>query len=904
METKGMILLKKLHLSDKFKKIVKKTLKTILCIVLTVCILLSAAALGFTAYQKSTQGDASMLKGETQKAFSTEFHNVVTYPKTKTQGRYWRDGMIGGNGRLGFVTSGAPYSDTIIYQDVDYIMPTDRDRDYLPDLTGDLEKTRQAIVNLDQSWNVADCKGWNYGYSFHPGQQLRLTQEKNLFFKDYIRWTDYETGEVGVSYRDKNGTWERATFTSRADDVTITKITESSEGSKINLTLSLDDASGMYKFGNGDENNMQYKKLVDDNCEYISFVAHYPDYELSSLGNGGYAGVTYIIAEGGSKEKVQLEADKNQKQGESVIKGDVNPAVKITDADAVYLITKNDRSFNMCPFEEFEGKTQYALVDSLLEDCRNAAKKYTENGKFDYQKALKPSADIQAEMFNRVSFTLGGDENKQRALSNEDLLFRQKLSGKVNEALIERFYSQARYAMICSSGYSMTRLSGMWTGEFNPGWRSDYTMDANVNLQSSGMNTSNLSEFGEGYIRFILRQIDDWKINAEKIYGMKDAIQTPVHSDGDGALNAEYYQGYPFQYWNAGASWMIQPIYEMYECFGNISVTGDDGKEMKLLEDVLLPLLTLQSNFWDQLVTPEYYTDKDGNARYEKGKTELKDGEKYLLIPSYSPENSTGGEKYNSTMAANSAMDIGAAKSGLEMTIDVENAVKSEGYEKRVEHWTQLLNNLPDYSFDDSGAVKEWCANQYEDNNKHRHISHLYCAWPLNETQHDEQLANAVLQAIENREKENSASHGFVHQALVLARLKQGDRVNDLVHSLLKSNICYDSLMTDHNTNRGSDTYCTDTELGMAGIINESLVYSEKGEIELLPALPSDWTQGEISGLRARTAAVVSVKWENGKATAQISSDVAQSIKVSCAGSDAQTVELKAGETKTLEFNF
>ena len=899
-----MILLKKLHLSDKFKKIVKKTLKTILCIVLTVCILLSAAALGFTAYQKSTQGDASMLKGETQKAFSTEFHNVVTYPKTKTQGRYWRDGMIGGNGKLGFVTSGAPYSDTIIYQDVDYIMPTDRDRDYLPDLTGDLEKTRQAIVNLDQSWNVADCKGWNYGYSFHPGQQLRLTQEKNLFFKDYIRWTDYETGEVGVSYRDKNGTWERATFTSRADDVTITKITESSEGSKINLTLSLDDASGMYKFGNGDENNMQYKKLVDDNCEYISFVAHYPDYELSSLGNGGYAGVTYIIAEGGSKEKVQLEADKNQKQGESVIKGDVNPAVKITDADAVYLITKNDRSFNMCPFEEFEGKTQYALVDSLLEDCRNAAKKYTENGKFDYQKALKPSADIQAEMFNRVSFTLGGDENKQRALSNEDLLFRQKLSGKVNEALIERFYSQARYAMICSSGYSMTRLSGMWTGEFNPGWRSDYTMDANVNLQSSGMNTSNLSEFGEGYIRFILRQIDDWKINAEKIYGMKDAIQTPVHSDGDGALNAEYYQGYPFQYWNAGASWMIQPIYEMYECFGNISVTGDDGKEMKLLEDVLLPLLTLQSNFWDQLVTPEYYTDKDGNARYEKGKTELKDGEKYLLIPSYSPENSTGGEKYNSTMAANSAMDIGAAKSGLEMTIDVENAVKSEGYEKRVEHWTQLLNNLPDYSFDDSGAVKEWCANQYEDNNKHRHISHLYCAWPLNETQHDEQLANAVLQAIENREKENSASHGFVHQALVLARLKQGDRVNDLVHSLLKSNICYDSLMTDHNTNRGSDTYCTDTELGMAGIINESLVYSEKGEIELLPALPSDWTQGEISGLRARTSAVVSVKWENGKATAQISSDVAQSIKVSCAGSDVQTVELKAGETKTLEFNF
>lgn len=899
-----MIHLKKIHFSDKFKKVVKKTVKTLLCIVLTVCILLSVTVLGLKAYQKSTQGDASLLKGETQKAFSTEFYNVVTYPKTKTQGRYWRDGMIGGNGKLGFVTSGAPYSDTIIYQDVDYIMPTDRDRNYLPDLTGDLEKTRQAVVNLDMSWNVADSKSWNYGYSFHPGQQLRLTQEKSLFFKDYIRWTDYETGEVGVSYRDKNGTWERTTFTSRTDDVTVTKITQSSQGSKINLTLSLDDASGIYKFGNGDEKNMQYKKLVDDKGEYISFVAHYPDYELSSLADGGYAGVTYIVVEGGSKEKVQLDADKNQKQSESIIKGDANPAVKITDADAVYLITKNDRSFNLCPFEEFENKTQYALTDSLMKDCKAVADKYTKDGKFDYSMALKPSADIQAEMFNRVSFTLGGDENGQRDLPNEDLLFKQKFSGKVNEALIERFYKQARYAMICSSGYSMTRLSGMWTGEFNPGWRSDYTMDANANLQSSGMNTSNLVEFGEGYIKFILRQIDDWKINAEKIYGMKDAILCPVHSDGDGALNAEYYQGYPFQYWNAGASWMIQPIYEMYECFGNVSITGDNGEKMKLLEDVLLPLLTLQSNFWDQLVTPEYYTDKDGNACYEKGKTDLKDGEKYLLVPSYSPENTTGGEKYNSTVAANAAMDIGAAKSGLEMTINAENAVKSDGYEQRVEHWTELLNNLPDYQLDESGAVKEWCANQYEDNNKHRHISHLYCAWPLNETQHDEKLADAVLRAIENREKENSASHGFVHQALVLARLKQGERVNGLVHSLLKSNICYTSLMTDHNTNRGSDTYCTDTELGMIGIVNESLVYSERGEIELLPALPDDWVKGEINGIRARTNAVVSVKWENGKATAEITSDIDQTLKVLCAGSEAQTVTLKAGETKTLDFNF
>lgn len=894
--------LKKLALNDKAKRIIKKVLKIVLSIV---CILLAIAVVTASAlgiYKHSTRGEYALLKGDTQKAFSTEYRNVVAYPKTKTQGRYWRDGMVGGNGKLGFVTSGAPYTDTIIYQDVDYIMPTDRDRYDMPDLTSDLEGVRQAIVNCDDTHTYSECGPWNYGYAFHPGQQLRLTQDKSTFYKDYIRWTDYETGEVGVTYADKNGTWERKTFTSHTDDVTITSIQKSSNDAKVNITLSLDDISGMYKYGQGDESQIQYKKIVSDDCTSISLVAHYPNYKLSSLSKGGYAGVTYVITVGGSKEKINLD---DYSKPEEINVGEQNPAIKITDADAVYLITKNDRTFDMGDFDEFSNAESYDIVDSLLADCISVAHRYSSNDNgFDYSASLSPSASLQADMFNRVSFTLGDDENSQRYLTNEELLIKQRFSKDVNQVLLERIYKQSRYTMIISSGYSMTRLSGMWTGEWMPGWRSEYTMDANVNLQSSGMNTANVEEFGQGYIKFILRQIDDWKINAKQCYGMENAIMAPVNCDGDGALNAEYAMSYPFQYWNAGASWMIQPIFEYYQCYGNTTVVDDNGNNLKLLEDILLPLLNLQANFWDQLVTPEYYTDSQGNACYEKGKTELKDGEKYLIIPSYSPENTTGGDNYNSTLAANAAIDIAAAKSGLEMTIQVENLTKTKGYEERVEYWNHLLELLPEYQFDDTGAIKEWCANQYVDNNKHRHISHLYCAWPLTETQYDEKLESAALQAIENREKENSASHGLVHQALVLSRLKQGNQVNDIIQDLLSSRICYLSLMTDHNTNRGSDTYCTDTELGMTGIVNETLLYSNEGEIDVLTALPDDWTKGEITGLMARTQAQVSIKWNNGEAVVAVTSSIDQSIEVSCKGKYSQKLDFKAGETKEIDFEY
>ena len=81
-------------------------------------------------------------------------------------------------------------------------------------------------------------------------------------------------------------------------------------------------------------------------------------------------------------------------------------------------------------------------------------------------------------------------------------------------------------------------------------------MDANVNIQVSGMNTCGMCDAGKGYIWFVLKQIPDWEINAKAVYGMKNAVLTPVNTDGHRAMMVEYDINYPFQYWNAGASWV------------------------------------------------------------------------------------------------------------------------------------------------------------------------------------------------------------------------------------------------------------------------------------------------------------------------------------------------------------
>lgn len=821
------------------------------------------------------------------------YAGTYTEVPASNPGEAWRDGMVSGNGENGYVTSGSPYTDSFIFQYMWYNFPSPDPREIPEELTGQLEDARRNVFEQNDQWNITFPDGTRrvrtFFYGYHPGHQLRLSMTNKGTVSDYTRWTNYETAESGVHYTDEWGEWIRTSFTSREDNVSITKIEQSSAGAKINMLISIDDISGMNRV-NDETRALRYKKLVDPNADYIAQIAHYPSYPGSELIDGGYAGLTRVIVINGSKKIVKL-ADTN----EPMNVGDVqNPGIQVIEADAVYLITQSNRTFDMGDIEDFAGTAQYALLDELIENTNSAAEKYKDpSGHFDYNAALAPHAAKHAEEFNAVRFSLLGDEDDKGA-DNEALINTQKASPtRINHAFMEQVYNQGRYAMICCSGSSAPRLYGMWTGEWNPGWRAIYTLDANVNLQVSAMNTGHLTLAQLGYITFFLRNTPDFEYNARMSYGMHDALQVSVNSDIDRAMHVEYDNDYPFQYWNAGASWCLLPIFEYWQCYGNRQIpihekmrihdlkpllhVRDGGMTdeefsrlieqgyLDLEKDMLLPLLTKQANFWEQLCTPEYFTDIHGNAQYEKGKTALNPGERYLLIPTYSPENNPIG--YNSTITANATMDISAARDGLHMVIAIEKAVKREGFAAAVARWETLLELLPDYKLDQDGALREWAMNEYTENNNHRHLSHLYPAWPAYETQNNKELTQAANIALENRNKYNThdatAGHGWMHKALVCARLKNGNEVVSSLLPMMTDSAYYTSLMTDHDTNRRCHSYCTDTLFGTVGAVNEALLFSNTGEIEALPALPSDWKSGSIHGLMARTQAEVrDLSWD------------------------------------------
>lgn len=870
-----------------------------------------------------------MKQNKNTKVVSTTYYD----PQKGTDN--WREAMVSGNGENGVLESGVPGNDTFIFQNTKFNMPIDDLRE-TQDLYTELETARQKVMENGEFYSSVQQE-MAFDYSFHPGHQLRVKRNHaGENFEEYQRYTDYNTAEIGVEYTDADGLWKSRTFTSRKDNVTITYYEKSSKGRKLDLTVSIDDLSDMSLDDHSGEidSRLRYKKIVEEAGSYIGLAGHYPELENSELNKGGYAGVTYILNIGGTKEKKEL-GDITDRLYAGQDK--TNYGVHVKDADAVVLITKSDRDVDMGTYDAFSEEESWELVDHLITDVQKAAEKYRDKEDFDYDAALSAHEELHGKEFGKVKFDLAGNAADE-SLTNEELIEKQRNdSGTLNQSMAERAFYAGRYAQICASGYSTSRLGGIWTGAWNPRWQGDYTTDANVNLQISGVNIGNMKEASRGYISFILRIADDFEENAAKVYGMKDAIMAPPRTDGDRGSIVHFNNEYPFNYWNAGAAWLLLPIYEYWQCYGNeeipigddvdlqslksvLSVTEEDLSDAKiqkmekkgtlnLEQEILLPLLIKQVNFWKQLTTPQYYTDAGGYKQYDKSKTALEEGEKYLLLPGYSPENKPGNTWC--AISANVSMDIAAARSSLDMLIDL---YEKEGKETEAEELRAFKNDLPEYQYDEDGALKEWALKDYKEQNNHRHVSHMYPVWPEHEAEQDDNLMQGAKKALENRKQYNTgddnASHGWLHQALTEARMKKGNTVEEILCGLMSSSrLFFSSMMTNHDKWRTS-AYCTDASITMPAIMLEALAYSDTGMIEILPALPGGWKEGSISGMMARSQTKIkNLSWNKEKNTASvvIRPDADQTLELKCGEAwdkavitTGQRAEVKPGESLTI----
>ncbi|MET7451705.1 glycoside hydrolase N-terminal domain-containing protein [Streptomyces sp. NPDC005574] len=455
--------------------------------------------------------------------------------------------------------------------------------------------------------------------------------------------------------------------------------------------------------------------------------------------------------------------------------------------------------------------------------------------------------------YERVTLDLGGDP-ADRALPGSALL---RHTG--SPALLERLFAAGRYHLLSASGLLPPRLTGLWTGDWDTAWSGALTTNANLNLQTASAAAAALPEVTAAHAAFVMRQLPDWRENARAVFGARGVV-APTHTDGETGYTYHFAREYPHQLWTAGADWLLKPLVDHDETYG-----VRDPHTAAALAEVAL--------FYEDFLTR---TDEHGQL---------------AVVPSYSPENRPANAGWG---AVNAAMDLSAARHALRTAAAYHPGTPD------ADRWQSLADRLPPHRVNADGALAEWAWPGLDDTYDHRHLSHLYGVWPLDEINPYDtpDLAAAAHRALELRGAENDSAHGHLHHALVAARLRDGERVAHALAQVLGGDFFHASLMSAHYPKR--DVYNADAAHALPAVLVEMLVQSTPDRLVLLPALPAALPSGELRGVRTRFGAELDLSWGTDGARAVLRPQRAHRVEVRTSSDGARLLDLVAGEDHVL----